>query len=443
MFMNFGHEDETLEFKKSTGELNEAMNSISAMLNKHGRGTIYFGVLPNGEVKGQTVNESTLRDVSRKIYESIVPQIVPSIEKRIVEEKEIIEVNFSGNNKPYSSKGVYYIRIADEDRVLPPHELRQLFEYNKNISWDAELTDYTIDDIDIKSLEMYYKKATSCGRLKEEEFNASKILIKLGLMKKERLTNAAYYLFSKNNPIVLKMAIFATDEKLTFLDINRVSGNIINLIDIANDYIKQNIRWKADIVGMKRVETPEVPLKALREIICNSFAHARYNSSTEHEIAIHPSKIKIYNPGEFPIGYKPEDFIVDNLESIVRNPLILKTLFLSDDVETYGSGFRRVYDECKKNDVKTEYTLSREGFSFVFVRNVVNGVVNDVVNIVLSKDEELVLRLLRENPNLTASKIAELINKNSRTIQRITNELKEKNLIERIGGTRGYWKVID
>ena len=183
---------------------------------------------------------------------------------------------------------------------------------------------------------------------------------------------------------------------------------------------------------MKRVETPEVPLKALREIICNSFAHARYNSSTEHEITIHPSKIKIYNPGEFPIGYKPEDFIVDNLQSIVRNPLILKTLFLSDDVETYGSGFRRVYDECKINDVITEYVLSREVFYFIFIRSVVNGVVNDVANKEMSKDEQLVLRLLKENPNLTASKIAEVINKNSRTIQRITNELKNKKIIEQI-----------
>jgi ATP-dependent DNA helicase RecG len=121
----------------------------------------------------------------------------------------------------------------------------------------------------------------------------------------------------------------------------------------------------------------------------------------------------------------------------------LKTLFLSDDVETYGSGFRRVYDECKTNDVRTEYVLSREGFSFIFIRDVVNGVVNDVTNKEMSKDEQLVLRLLKENPNLTASKIAELINKNSRTIQRITNELKNKNLIERVGGTRGYWKVID
>ena len=59
----------------------------------------------------------------------------------------------------------------------------------------------------------------------------------------------------------------------------------------------------------------------------------------------------------------------------------------------------------------------------------------------LSDDEKLVLNLLKDNPNLTAVKLAELINRNSRTIQRITNELKIKK-IERIGGTRGYWKVI-
>ena len=116
---------------------------------------------------------------------------------------------------------------------------------------------------------------------------------------------------------------------------------------------------------------------------------------------------------------------------------------MSDDVETHGSGFRRVYDECSKNDVRTEYVLSREGFSFIFIRNVVNGVVNDVVKHELSMDEELVLKLLKETPNLTALKIAELINKNSRTIQRITNELKNKKLIESVGGTRGYWKVKD
>ena len=54
----------------------------------------------------------------------------------------------------------------------------------------------------------------------------------------------------------------------------------------------------------------------------------------------------------------------------------------------------------------------------------------------------MVLNLLKDNPDLTAVKIAELINRNSRTIQRITNELKNKKMIERIARTRGYWKVI-
>ncbi len=440
--MNFGIEDETLEFKKTTGEINEAMESICAMLNKHGHGTLYFGVLNNGEVKGQMVNESTLRDVSRKIYETIVPQIVPIIEKKVVDNKEIVEVIFKGNEQPYSAKGVYYIRIADEDRVLEPHELRQLFEYNKRGSWDAEITEYTLNDIKLNSLEKFYKKSIACGRIKDLDFDPERFLTKIGLLKKGKLTNAGYYLFANTEPIVLKMAIFATDEKLTFLDINRVNGNIFDLIDEACNYIKRNILWKADIIELKRVETPEIPLNALREIICNSFAHARYNSITEHEITIHPSMIRIYNPGEFPIGYKPEDFVNENISSMVRNPLILKTLFLSEDVESYSSGFKRVYDECGKNNVKIDYIINREGFTFIFKRNVVNSVANNVINIKLSNDEKIVVEILKNNPNYTAAKLATLINKNSRSVQRILSNLKNKNIIERVGGTRGYWKVV-
>ena len=56
--MNLGKESETLEFKKTTGELKEAMVSIVSILNKHGVGTLYFGVKPNGDVTGQDVSES-------------------------------------------------------------------------------------------------------------------------------------------------------------------------------------------------------------------------------------------------------------------------------------------------------------------------------------------------------------------------------------------------
>ena len=79
-FMNLGKETETLEFKKTTGEMKEAMISVASILNKHGVGTLYFGVKPNGDIIGQQVSESSLRDVSRTVYETIRPQIYPVIE---------------------------------------------------------------------------------------------------------------------------------------------------------------------------------------------------------------------------------------------------------------------------------------------------------------------------------------------------------------------------
>ena len=440
--MNFGMEDETLEFKKSTSELNEAMKSVSAMLNKHGHGTIYFGVLPNGEAKGQTISDSTLRDCSRKVFETISPQIIPTIAKKIVDGKEIIELSFKGNEKPYSCNGVYYIRVADEDKVLKPNELRQLFEYNNGVSWDAELTDFGMDDVDIHSLTSFFHKATACKRLKEETFHPEELLIKLGLLVNGRLTNAGHYLFSKNGPIVLKMAVFATNEKLTFIDVNRQSGNIITLINEANSYISKNIHWGAEIVDFKRVESPEIPLEAIREIVCNSFAHARYNTTTEHEISIHPGMVRIYNPGEFPIGYKPEDFAMENMPSIVRNPLILKTLFLSEDVESYSSGFRRVFERCKERGVKYSYETQREGFTFIFYRDVVNDVVNNVVNEGLNPTEQDVVKILKKYPTSSALSISTTLKRSERSVQRVFKSLKAKGYIKRNGSTRGYWEVL-
>ncbi|MBU1202110.1 MAG: ATP-binding protein [Nanoarchaeota archaeon] len=72
-------ESETLELKKSTSELKEAVISIVAMLNKHSSGKLIFGISPKGEVLGQDVSEKTIRTVSQKIANSIEPKIYPEV----------------------------------------------------------------------------------------------------------------------------------------------------------------------------------------------------------------------------------------------------------------------------------------------------------------------------------------------------------------------------
>ena len=46
--MNLGMETETVEYKKSTGEMRDGMECIASILNKHGHGALYFGVRNDG-----------------------------------------------------------------------------------------------------------------------------------------------------------------------------------------------------------------------------------------------------------------------------------------------------------------------------------------------------------------------------------------------------------
>jgi ATP-dependent DNA helicase RecG len=111
--MNLGIESETLEFKKSTGEIEKAVNNIASMLNKHGHGTLFFGVAPDGTVTGQQINASSLDDVAKKIKEAIRPMIYPEIRQEDLDGKTVIRVDFSGSEKPYSCYGRYYKRVFD------------------------------------------------------------------------------------------------------------------------------------------------------------------------------------------------------------------------------------------------------------------------------------------------------------------------------------------
>ena len=99
--MKLKHETETIEYKKSTGELKEGIISISSMLNKNGIGTLYFGISPKCEVEGQDVSEATLREVSKAIAENIKPQIYPTVEKLKLDDKHVIKVVANGEEFPY------------------------------------------------------------------------------------------------------------------------------------------------------------------------------------------------------------------------------------------------------------------------------------------------------------------------------------------------------
>ncbi len=446
--MNLGIENEVLEFKKTTGELKEAMDDICAILNKHGYGTLYFGVKPNGDVCGQDVSASSLNDVATFIKTAIKPMIYPQIDKVCIAGLDVIKVEFKGTERPYSSYGRYFKRVHDRAEDITPDELKHMMLNNDFTSiWENNPTPYGLESVDSKALKSFYNKSVSCGRLEPlEEYDEEGLLTILGLYKDGKLNNAGYFLFSSKEPALLKMAVYVTDARINFSDINRVHGNIYNLIDTAIQYISNHMNWRVEFDGKStsRIEVPEVPIEAIRESVVNAFAHANYRSFTEHEIAITPTLIEIYNPGEFPFNYKPEDFATKRIGSMPRNRKILDVLYKSKSVEVQGSGLRKIFKSCKDKNTKFEYVLNDFGFRFVFYRNNVTVKVTQNVTVKLIDTDYEVLNILKQNPESTREILSNKIGKTVRTIQRSLDRLTNSGKIVRIGSDKtGYWEVLE
>ena len=370
--MVIGKESETLEFKKTTGELKEAVISVASILNKSGKGELYFGVRNDGAVFGQQIGDATLRDVSKALSDNMKPQIFPTIDAVTIDDKDCVRVAFSGSQPPYYAYGRAYIRVADEDKQMSPEELEAFIirKHEQTSSWDSSPSRITLNDIDSAVLEKYIGRANAVGRLDYRYTDTEDILSRLKLIEDGRLNNAANVMFGKEPGIEIQMAIFATTEKLTFNDIYRVEGRVLDLADAAEKYIRNTMRYRVVIDGsqISRKEIPEVPHVAIREALLNSFCHKNYKTPQNNEVAIFSNRIEIYNPGTFPIGVTPDDFIKGKGRSIHRNPLLAQIMYYSKDIERFGTGLKRIADACEDAGIEYEFIADNYGFTVIFYR---------------------------------------------------------------------------
>ncbi len=431
-------ETEITELKASTGELHEAVESIASILNKHGKGTLYFGILDDGTIKGQIVSDSTIKGVTDAILRNIEPRITPTVEQVTLHGKSVIKVTFSGKEQPYSAFGRFLIRVGTQNRQMTRSELERLIKTSDySSSWEKEEANISFDDLDLDAMRNYWREAVSAGRLRMDEFDPHLLLATLGLERDGKYLNSANVLFGKNPLVEAKCACYVDDEKLSVRNLSLQKGNVYNLIRFCLTYILNHINWKIEI-GLK--EHPEIPERAIFEIIVNAFAHASYNSFPQIDIDIHPNMVTISNPGSFPDWLQPSDFVSKNIPSMKRNPLILETLYRCEAAEKAGTGFKNMDELCNESGVKWKAEKSASGFSFTFLRNG-KGISNLALS-GLTPNERAVYALIKGNTRITREEIAKSIGRTVRTVQRITNSLVDKGYILRVGNNQfGYWEI--
>lgn len=439
-------ETEFLELRESLAQGKEGIISLSAMLNKGGYGELYFGINDDGKVFGLTMGKKILADVTHEIQNHLKP--LPnkiSVLPADLEGKKVIRVVVKGHDTPYSAYGRYYIRVNDADILMDANQLKDFFEAKEpNYSkWENAETPYGVDDIKEEILIGCIRDANDKGRLDYVYRNAADALTRLGLLTENgHLNNAGWYLFGSKGPLIIKEANFPTDSRTEFGQIKEFKGNIFECIAEAMAFIGNGISFKSNIVGIQREDVPEIPIRAIREIVVNSFAHCSYAIEGDfNQYTIYRSFLKVYNPGGIFEGIDPIKFASGYVGSKIRNVLIASVLFKCGYIDSFGTGFDRTFDLCSKDGVGYRYQNDKFGFTFVFDRKV--DWTSAYAGVPLDALDQAIIKELKLNKYCSISELAGRVSKSPATIYRHLESLESKGVIKRVGSRKtGYWNVL-
>ena len=358
--VNLGSESETVEFKKSTGEHKEALQAVSAMLNKHGAGVLYFGVKDSGEVIGQDVTDATIRQVAGWVSDKIEPPVSPVIEHLASDDgRAYIRVAFSGVEGPYSADGRYFIRVGTSNKAMTASELSAMIVKRDRARnpWDSQPSGRPVSDVDKNALRGLVRLGNEAGRIPTGFTDVQGELARLKLIAPDgTLNNAADVLLCEGEDLCprMKLGLFKTNTKAQIADMRREQGPIVELLDLAERYVVRNIRSEVVVgkTGMRRQEVPEIPLEAIREALANALCHRDYATGTSVQVNVFRDFVEIVSPGLFPEGDSPERHLSgDANEFHPRNPLIAEALYKAGVIEQYGTGIPRIKETCEAAEV--------------------------------------------------------------------------------------------
>jgi ATP-dependent DNA helicase RecG len=437
------------EFKEKLD--NSLVKEIVAFANASG-GKIFLGIDDSGKVKGISIT-NRLKSQIVDYGKNCDPEIPLSLET--LDNIMIIHVP-EGLNKPYQGSKGFYLRLGANSQKLKRDKILE-FSINENkIRFDEQICpDFNFKDFDDEKFEYYLKLAGITKILDKESF-----LRNLKVLNEKGMTNAGVLFFAKSPykyifSSKIRCVHFRGNERIEILDKKEVDKGIIGNIEYAINYVKERVPVRFEIKGSRRIEHPEFPEDAYREVIVNAVIHRDYYESGEVAVEKLKSSILINNPGGLIPSFPREQF---GNWSWPRNRLLADLLSKTIFMEKVGTGIRRIRKFCLENNNEIDIMPGDTYFSVemkspkeleitdqnigVKVGDNVGVRVGENVGVKLSKNQNLILQVLMENKELSMEKLAEKLGITVRSIERNISGLKKKGLLERVGSDKtGYWKV--
>lgn len=429
-----GHEwfeTETQEFKTSLAELDKGILSLAAMLNKSGKGKVYFGVADDGKIIGlkTSLGQETIKKIGVRITEAIQPAIIPKIYLENHDKQTIIVVEVEGYNKPYAANGEYRIRVGSENKKLPPNLLGELFLTNSTVvASNLEAINQNLTFNQLKNL--YIAKGLT--------IDDATFVQNLGLLTKRGTYNYIADILSDNNDCSIKVVRFKGKDKQEMIFRNEYGYKCLLIaMKQAFDFVSSLNEVRVNLHGdMIRKETHLFDLDCLDEAWTNACLHNRWIKNVPPAIYIYSNRIEIVSTGGLPIDFTKEEFLAG-----ISRPLNLtlqKIMGQLGMVEQTGHGVPKIVSVYGKDvfEFGENYISVKIPFAF-------EPTMNQISYDGLSPIQTAVLKELRENPFCKIDDIGLQVGLGKTRVGLVIAELKELGRVKRVGGSKGgYWQVL-
>ena len=177
---------------------------------------------------------------------------------------------------------------------------------------------------------------------------------------------------------------------------------------------------------------------------------------TEIQIKMFDDRLVFESPGKLPGQVKPNNIRHTHFS---RNPKIAAFLKAYHFVKEFGEGFDRICREQEANGANVPSFRTDEFILKITVPKVAEKVTVDDerVNVNVTekvdatenvtdasqKTSQKIFDLIKEDPYISTSKMAEIIGVDRRNIARNIKKLKEQGAVRRVGPDKGgFWEVI-
>ncbi|MBC8264957.1 MAG: putative DNA binding domain-containing protein [Anaerolineales bacterium] len=346
-------EGQTLEFKKSVGQLRRAVETVVAFANTRG-GHLLIGVRQDGEIVGVEGAE-LVRRTADVITDNTDPVLYPSIEAVEADGKQVIVVTVvESEDKPHLAYGHGYRRVGSTSKRMSRDELELTLMQRRPTDFERRpVAGATLSDLNEEKLRRYFaERAPGAEHL--DQLSLADLALGQGLV--IRLngqavpTAAGVMLFGRapqalnDNWGITALRVRGPDISYPIVDRREIGGTAEQLIERGRQFVADHmhIAYEFPEDSARRREIAEYPLNAVREALANAVTHRDYRPNERTQLRLYDGRLEVQNPGGLLPGLTLEQ-VLSQPTPRRRNHLIAQVLLEWGYAEQVGRGLMRIH----------------------------------------------------------------------------------------------------